>query len=92
MMSNIQINNRIKKLIELEAQKKALEKQIEAVKDEIKSDMGDNAECSTDKYTIRNTPVDSERFDSKTFKAEHGDMYRLYVKVTHSTRFSFKEV
>ena len=92
MMTDIQINNRIKKLIELDAKKKALEREIEAVKSELKSDMGDKPEVSTSRFVIRNTPYDTERFDSKAFKAEHKDMYGLYVKVTHSTRFSYAEV
>lgn len=91
-MTDIQLNNRIKKLIELEVQKKTLEKQIESVKSEIKADMGDKAEVNTNHFIIRNTPYNSERFDSKTFKAEHSDMYNLYVKVSTTTKFSYKEI
>ena len=91
-MTNRQVDNKIKKLSELEAQKKDLEKAIGAIKDEIKFGMGDEIEINTGKYIVKNTPYNTSKFDSKSFKESHQRLYKQFLKVTTSTRFSYKEI
>lgn len=88
-MTQRMIDARMKKLEALEAQRKELEDQIEAVKTEIQGEMGDDELIETPAYIIRWTFTSSNRFDSKSFKAEHEKMYNQYLKETQSRRFSY---
>ena len=88
-MTNKQIDNRIEKLEALEAQIKALEKQADAVKDELKAELGDSEHLETAKHRVNWARVLTERLDSKALKAEHPKMYSQYVKTTESRRFSY---
>lgn len=90
-MTERTINTRLKKLIELEAQKKALERQIEDIKSSIQSEMGQNEELETPKYLVRYTFVVSKRFDSKTFQKDHPKMYDQYRTESSYRRFSVNE-
>lgn len=88
--TNRQIDNRMKKLAELEAQKKELEEQIKALQEDIKQDMGDLEEIDTGKWIVRFTKVISNRFDSAAFKKDHAGLYATYQRPTESRRFSYK--
>ena len=61
------LENRIKKLKELEAQQKALEEQAEKIKAEIKADMQKKGqeEVKAGNFIVRLKEVVSSRFDSK---------------------------
>lgn len=88
-MTERQIENRIKKIEELEAQKKALEEQISSLKAEVQEQMQDIETMETAHYTIRWTRVTSERFDSKSFKSKHAELFSEFVKSVESRRFSY---
>lgn len=88
-MTQRMIDARMKKLEALETQRKELDDQIEAVKAEIQGEMGDDELIETPAYIIRWTFTTSNRFDSKSFKAEHEKMYNQYIKETQSRRFSY---
>lgn len=88
-MTERQIENRIKKIEELEAQKKAIEEQISSLKAEVQEQMQDTETMETAHYTIRWTKVTSERFDSKSFKSKHAELFSEYVKSIESRRFSY---
>lgn len=89
-MTQRMISNRIRKLKELESQRAEIDKQIEALKDAIKEDMSNQGlqEQKVGNYVIRFITVVSDRFDSKTFKAEHAKLYNQYVKSIESKRFT----
>lgn len=89
-MTERMLENRIRKLKELEEQKKQLEKQIEAVKDEIKADMDRKGleEQRTGEHIIRFATVVINRFDSKAFKNGHESLYKKYIKATECRRFT----
>lgn len=89
MLTMKQIENRIKKIEELEAQKKAIEEQISSLKAEVQEQMQDTETMETAHYTIRWTKVTSERFDSKSFKSKHAELFSEYVKSVESRRFSY---
>lgn len=89
-MTERMLQNRVKKLKELERQQKELEGQIEALKEEIKADMeakGVEQQTAGD-FLIRWTTVFTNRFDSRAFQKEHENLYSQYVKQTASRRFS----
>lgn len=87
-----QYDSRIKKIIELEAIKADLQKQIDAIEQDIKDDMGDNDAVVTKHYAIMWQPIVSHRFDTKAFKAVHEKLYNSFLKVSESRRFTYKKV
>lgn len=89
-MTERMVVNRVKRLKELEDQKKNLEQQIEVLKNEIKEDMEHKGveEQKAGDFIVRFTTVVSNRFDSKTFQADHAVLYKKYMKTMESRRFS----
>lgn len=89
-MTEKMLRNRVKKLRDLEAQKKELENQIEEIKDELKMDMeAKNVDRQqAGEFLIRWTMVIADRFDTKTFKQEHVKLYEKYLKQVENRRFS----
>ena len=81
---------KIEQLKELEAIIREAEKEVEALKDEIKAEMTkqNTEEMNAGRYTVRWTSVVTDRFDSKALKAEMAELYNRYVKTTESRRFS----
>ena len=64
--------------------------EAEALRDEIKTEMlkRNTEEMTVGRFIVRWTSILSNRFDSKAFKEEHGEMYKQYTKQTASRRFS----
>lgn len=89
-MTNRMIDNRCKKLMEIEEQIKALTAAADAIKAEIKADMDADAleEIDTGKFKVRYKLVESMRLDSKALKKDLPDVYSLYSKVTSCKRFT----
>ena len=89
-MTNRQIDNRCKKLADIENQIKALTAAADAIKSEIKADMEADSleEIDTGKYKVRYKLVESVRLDNKALKADLPDVYSLYSKVTQCKRFT----
>ncbi len=84
------IENRIKKLKEIEEQQKSLEAQAEKIRAEIKADMQAKGaeEIHTGNFIVRLKEVITKRFDSKAFAKEHKALYEEYVKQQSSMRFT----
>ena len=89
-MSINEISAKIEQLKELEDLIKEAEAEVEALKDEIKSEMlkRDTEEMKVGKYIVRWTSVLSSRFDTKKFKELHEDMYKVFTKQVSSRRFT----
>lgn len=84
-----EINAAALRLLEIKAEIAALEAEAEALTDAVKGAM---VQAETEalsgagwKATWKN--VNTTRFDSKAFKAEHADLYAAYSKKTVQTRF-----
>lgn len=84
------IENRIRKLQEIEAQQEELETQAEAIRAEIKADMESKGleELKTKNFIIRWKEIISNRLDGKALKAAFPDIYGKFVKQTESRRFT----
>jgi predicted phage-related endonuclease len=84
------INNRIEKIMALEEQKKAIDQQIEELKDQIKSDMTDKDvdEIETGSFTVRWKEVISHKLDGKALKAALPEIYNQFCKASASRRFT----
>lgn len=89
-MTNRMIDNRCKKLADIENQIKALTAAADAIKAEIKADMEADSleEIDTGKFKIRYKLVESMRLDSKALKADLPDVYSRYSKVSTCKRFT----
>lgn len=89
-MTNRMIDNRCKKLADIENQIKALTDAADAIKAEIKADMEADSleEIDTGKFKVRYKLVESMRLDSKALKKDLPDVYALYSKVSACKRFT----
>ena len=83
------LNKTARDLLEIRAMIKELEAEAEALTEQIKAAMIDPSTETLEgdgwKATWKN--VESRRFDSKSFKAQHGDLYEAFSKPTTTTRF-----
>lgn len=89
-MSNVELNTTAKDLLSIRSMITELEAEAEALTDKIKAAMTERGEetLTGDGWKASWKNVNSSRFDSKTFKAEHGDLYEKYSKATTTTRFT----
>ena len=89
-MSSIEIISKIEALKEWEALAEEAAAEIDNLKDCIKREMENRGveEIEAGQYIARFTTVLSNRFDTTSFKREHGEMYKMYTKQTTSRRFS----
>lgn len=87
-LTDRQINNRLRKIADLDAEIKRLQAARDAVVDEIKTAMaGDTFE--SDAFKVIYKEVTSRRFDSKAFKADHADLYEAYRKPQTTRPFKY---
>ena len=79
---------------DLLAQIEQLQAEAEAIKDTMKAVMVDECKEQLDgdgwRATWHNTS--NSRFDSKTFKADHADLYQAYTIKTTGTRFTLNRL
>lgn len=89
-MSIIELISKIEELKELEALIREAEKDVEALKEEIKTEMTkqNTEEMIVGRYIVRWTSVSTNRFDSTTFQKVSPEIYNMYIKQTNSRRFS----
>lgn len=85
-----EFTSKIRRIKELEQQKKQTEEAIDDLKDEIKAYMDKNktSELAVDIFTVHWTETTSECFDSKAFKAADEELYNQFVKPVTTKRFS----
>lgn len=70
----------LEKEIGLKEQMSELKKERKRIKNKIRWLLEDNAYAHTDNYEITHKFRTSNRFDSRTFKNEHPDLYKKYLK------------
>ncbi len=90
-MTNRQIENRIKKLQQIESQQKALNEEAEALKAELKAELealGTEELTTSNGFIVRWKTIMAERFDSRSFKAAMPEIYRQFIKQSSSRRFT----
>lgn len=89
-MTERQIENRVKKLKAIEKQRKDLEAQERALKEEIKRDMESKGleELKTKNFIIRWKEIISNTLDSKALKATFPDICEQFTKQSASKRFT----
>ena len=89
-MSERMIENRIRKLQELEAQQRELEAAADAIRAELKADLEEKGveELKTKNFILRWKEIVSSRLDSKALKAALPDVFCTYSKESSSRRFT----
>ena len=88
-MSINDLTNTAREYRELQAAIKELEAEADALKQTMIAEMDARQveKLEAGEYTIRWSLYESSRLDSAKLKAEHGDLYAAYTKLTTSTRF-----
>lgn len=92
MYTNRQYDKRVRELMELESLKADIQKQIDAIEEDIQADMGDTDAVVTKNFVITWKHIISRRFDSKAFKQEHEKLYNQFLTTAESRRFLYKSV
>lgn len=89
-MTERMIENRIRKLSELEEQITGLQERAEAIRTELKADLEKKGvdELKTQNFLIRWKEIVSIRLDGKALKASLPGIYSQYLKQTSSRRFT----
>ena len=78
----------IMELKDIEAQIKALQTKADAIKDEMKAEMGNEEHMVVDGFKVNYTIVISTTLDSKRLKNELPDLWNKYKKEGITRRFS----
>lgn len=88
-MSMTELNTTAKDLISVRQMIKELEAEAKALTDKFKAVMVEQGTeaLQGDGWAATWRNVNSSRFDSKSFKADHADLYSQYSKTTTTTRF-----
>lgn len=85
-----ELEKKIEALKEWEALQAEANAMVEQLKDELKAEMlkRETEELEAGRFIVRWTTTISNRFDSSSFKKEHGDLYKAFTKAVTSKRFS----
>lgn len=88
-MSTTELNAAARDLLAVKAMIAELEAEAEALTDKIKGAMVEQSreELTGPGWRSSWKNVTSSRFDSKAFKAQHGDLYAAFSKPTTTCRF-----
>lgn len=86
----IGFDEKLRRREELSALLGKLETEKKQIEQEIKLYMGEHEQAFTEKYRISWSGVESSRLDTARIKAEQPEIYRDYLKITPSRRFTIK--
>ncbi len=93
-MSTTELNQKAREYFDIQTMIAELEAEAEAIKDQMKAVMVEQATEELEgigwRATWHNTTT--SRFDSKAFKADHADLYSAYTKATTGTRFTLNAI
>lgn len=87
-MKKLDLNKAVEQYQDLANQIALLEMQKDALADHIKQVMGETEELCIGSHVVRYKTINSNRFDTTTFKKEHADLYARFLKVSTSRRFT----
>lgn len=89
-MTERKIENRIRKLHELESRIAELNQEADAIREEIKAEMTQQGidELKTKNHVIRWKEVITERLDSKALKQALPEIYKQFIRPSTSRRFT----
>lgn len=84
------IENRVRKLLDLEAQQKQLAEQADAIRAQLKADLEEKGleELRTKNFIVRWRQIVSRRLDCTALKAALPDVYNQYAKDSTTRRLT----
>ena len=80
----------LKEYDEAVAQEKEAKERKDLIANTVKSQMGEHSRAVIFDRQVTWVPVTSNKFDSKTFKTDHPDLYEKYLKESNYRRFQIK--
>lgn len=87
------LNIKAHRYLELKAMKAKIEKELEELDEVLRLATIDNDnEILGDTWKSKYTEYDKQSFSSKAFKEAEPDMYKLFVKPTHTQTFTIKSI
>ena len=89
-MTNTEIMRQIESLNEWNEILEGAKAQADMIKDIIKAEMEsrDTEELICGQYIVRYTSVLTSKFDTKRFKEDYEEVYKMFLKQQNSKRFS----
>lgn len=87
-MSITEMESKIRELRQLQALIDEAQAEAEAIKDEIKAQMGDSEELRAGEYKVTWKTVTSSRIDTTAFKKSMPLLAELFTKETTTRRFN----
>ena len=86
-MTNNELLNKLEEYGEYKRMLNEIKECLTAIEDEIKEEMNGDGEMTINGIKITNKTYIQQRFDSKAFKEEYGDLYGAYTKPIKCKRF-----
>lgn len=86
-MSPNELERKVRELRQLQSLIEEAQAEAEAIKDAIKTHMGDNEELRAGEYRVTWRPVTSSRLDSKALKVAAPELVERFTKTITSRRF-----
>ena len=87
-MSINEMEIKIRELRNLQTLIEEAEAEAEALKDQIKAEMGDREELRVGEYRVTHRTITSSRFDTTAFRKAMPDVAAKFTKSTTSRRFT----
>lgn len=89
-MSNVEIEAKVNEYLEIQGFIEELTSDLEEVKDELKNILREKNvdELAVGSRVVRYKQVATLKFDTKSFKSNFSDLYKLYCRDSLSCRFS----
>ena len=87
-MTERAMNMKAKRFLELQAEYKAIEEQLDKLKAEMQKEMNEAEVYETNKYTFKWPIISKTAMDTTTFKVEHPDLYNIFSKTSSYRKFS----
>lgn len=85
-----ELNQIVQNIVEVRTMIKKLQEEEEILKDQLKAEMVELGEevIQGEGWKASWINVNNRRFDTKSFKEDHSEMYESYMKCTKGTRFN----
>lgn len=90
-MTERAMNMKAKRYLELKAEIDSLEEQLEKLKEEMQKEINGQELFETNKYQFKWPVINSSKFDAKTFKVKHPDLYNIFNIANPYRKFSVVE-
>ena len=90
MMTNKEIDTKVKKYLQLQGKIAALKNEADNIRRELESELESRSidTLTTNSHVVKCLHYTQSRFDSKQFATEHSKLFARYQKESNCTRFT----